>query len=290
MLAALIVLWETALGLAADRAIIVLDASGSMWGQIDGRPKVEIARETLRTVPQSVPADMELGLMAYGHRRKGDQEQKAAELDRSIDVFLREGKEDLALAAQSRLNSISRLVQNYDEMLERQEAEYQSLKDARLKLEAKLTTVKQEREELQVLLDLARSKELTAQTIKSLDGLMGSGDDDIAVREVVRLNGPRARGLAKSRIAVRERARSDVRATTEGHAPGARGHVDCVEIVRDQAIANAVPIVLVTDPQAQVTHEAAIGTVDKKQLETLLARGLEEDVAVDVIVRGMLAD
>ncbi|MDD3827430.1 MAG: hypothetical protein GX597_04205 [Anaerolineaceae bacterium] len=113
-------------------------------------------------------------------RRKGDQEQKAAELDRSIDVFLREGKEDLALAAQSRLNSISRLVQNYDEMLERQEAEYQSLKDARLKLEAKLTTVKQEREELQVLLDLARSKELTAQTIKSLDGLMGSGDADIS--------------------------------------------------------------------------------------------------------------
>jgi phage shock protein A len=113
-------------------------------------------------------------------RRKADQEQKAAELDRSIDVFLREGKEDLALAAQSRLNSVSRLVQNYEEMLERQEAEYQSLKDARLKLEAKLTTVKQEREELQALLDLARSKELTAQTIKSLDGLMGSGDTDVS--------------------------------------------------------------------------------------------------------------
>ncbi|MGC9359881.1 MAG: SufB/SufD family protein [Anaerolineae bacterium] len=120
--------------------------------------------------------------------------------------------------------------------------------------------------------------------------LMGSGDDDIFVREVVRLNGARARGLAKSRIAVRERASSDVHATTEGHAPGARGHVDCVEIVRDQAIANAVPVVRVTHPQAQVTHEAAIGTVDKKQLETLLARGLEEDAAVDVIVRGMLAD
>ena len=121
-------------------------------------------------------------------RRKADQEQRAAELDRSIDVFLREGKEDLALAAQSKLNSISRLVQNYDEMLERQEAEYQSLKDARLKLEAKLTTVKQEREELQVLLDLARSKELTAQTIKSLDGLMGSGDADVSrVAEGIRV-------------------------------------------------------------------------------------------------------
>jgi phage shock protein A len=112
-------------------------------------------------------------------RKKADLDQRAAELDRNIDIFLREGKEDLALAAQSKLNSVNRLVQNYDEMIQRQETEFQSLKDARLKLEAKLTTVKQEREELQALLDLARSKELTAKTIKSLDDLMGSGDADI---------------------------------------------------------------------------------------------------------------
>lgn len=56
---------------AADRAIVVLDASGSMWGQIDGKPKLEIARETLKSVLQTIPADMELGLMAYGHREKG---------------------------------------------------------------------------------------------------------------------------------------------------------------------------------------------------------------------------
>jgi phage shock protein A len=121
-------------------------------------------------------------------RKKSDADQRAAELDRNIDIFLREGKEDLALAAQSKLNSVNRLIQNYEDMLQRQEAEFQSLKDARLKLEAKLTTVKQEREELQVLLDLARSKELTARTIKSLDDLMGSGDDDISrVAEGIRL-------------------------------------------------------------------------------------------------------
>jgi phage shock protein A len=113
-------------------------------------------------------------------RRKADMDQRAAELDRNIDIFLREGKEDLALAAQSKLNSVGRLIQNYDEMLERQETEFQGLKDARLKLEAKLTTVKQEREELQALLDLARSKELTAKAIKSLDDLMGTDDADIA--------------------------------------------------------------------------------------------------------------
>jgi len=113
-------------------------------------------------------------------RKKAALDQNAAELDRNIDIFLREGKEDLALAAQSKLNSISRLLQNYDEMIGRQESEFNNLKDVRLKLEAKLTTVKQEREELQALLDLARSKELTAKTIKSLDDLMSADDADVS--------------------------------------------------------------------------------------------------------------
>ena len=57
--------------IAAERVIIVLDASGSMWGQIEGKTKIEIARETLGVVLQSVPGDLELGLIAYGHRAKG---------------------------------------------------------------------------------------------------------------------------------------------------------------------------------------------------------------------------
>ena len=36
--------------LAEGRSIIVLDGSGSMWGQIDGRPKLEIARAALGQV------------------------------------------------------------------------------------------------------------------------------------------------------------------------------------------------------------------------------------------------
>lgn len=74
IVAAALLLWTTTLGLAADRVVIVLDASGSMWAQIDGKPKLEIARESLRTVLQSVPADKEIGFMAYGHREKGSCE------------------------------------------------------------------------------------------------------------------------------------------------------------------------------------------------------------------------
>ncbi|MDQ2065571.1 VWA domain-containing protein [Xinfangfangia sp. CPCC 101601] len=58
--------------LGDGKSIIVLDASGSMWGQIEGRAKLEIAREALGQVLASTPADSEIGLMAYGHRSKGD--------------------------------------------------------------------------------------------------------------------------------------------------------------------------------------------------------------------------
>jgi hypothetical protein len=44
----------------------------------------------------------------------------------------------------------------------------------------------------------------------------------------------------------------------------------------------------VTDKQAKVTHEAAIGSIDKKQMQTLMARGLDEEEAVKIIVRGIL--
>lgn len=57
---------------AEGRTMIILDGSGSMWGQIDGTPKLEIARSALSEVLASLPADTELGLIAYGHRTKGD--------------------------------------------------------------------------------------------------------------------------------------------------------------------------------------------------------------------------
>ncbi|MGQ9457081.1 MAG: PspA/IM30 family protein [Anaerolineae bacterium] len=114
-------------------------------------------------------------------RRKTEEyEARAAELDRNIDIFLQEGKEELAAATQSKLNSVRRSLAAYREQYERQQGEYQKLLDAKLKLEAKLATTKQEREELQVLLDLARSKEITVRTIRSLDDLVGAGDSDVA--------------------------------------------------------------------------------------------------------------
>ena len=118
--------------------------------------------------------------------------------------------------------------------------------------------------------------------------VLGSGDDRITLREEVSLDGDDARSLIKTRIALKDRATAMVTGITAGHAPGARGHVDCLELVRDQAVASAVPMVNVTNPLAKVTHEAAIGTVDRRQMETLMAHGLTPEQAVDVIIRGVL--
>ena len=116
----------------------------------------------------------------------------------------------------------------------------------------------------------------------------GFGEDKVDVNEVVRLNGEGSRGLTKTRVAVRDQATSEIYTTTEGNAPGAVGHMDCTEIVRGAAVARNMPVVVVRNDRARVTHEAAIGSVNRKELETLMARGLSEDEAVDIIIRGML--
>lgn len=57
---------------SANRIILVLDASGSMWGQIKGTPKIDIARSAINDLLADWDPAMELGLVAYGHNNKGD--------------------------------------------------------------------------------------------------------------------------------------------------------------------------------------------------------------------------
>lgn len=108
------------------------------------------------------------------YKKKGDQ------LDRNIDTLVMQGKTDLARAAQAELNTTRRLQEQYHEQWVRQQREYELLKSARLKLQARLVTIRQEQKELEALMELAKSKEATVKAIKSLDDLAGVGDSDIA--------------------------------------------------------------------------------------------------------------
>ncbi|MCD6275218.1 MAG: SufD family Fe-S cluster assembly protein [Thermoplasmata archaeon] len=113
-------------------------------------------------------------------------------------------------------------------------------------------------------------------------------DDEIHTNESIILEGAHSSGVIKTRMALRNRAKSFVIGKTVGLGEYSKGHVDCTEIIMDDAQAEASPIVIGKNPKAKVTHEAAIGSVDKKQLITLMTRGLTEEEAIDVIVSGLL--
>lgn len=56
----------------APRTMLILDGSGSMWGQIDGTAKITIARDAIAGMLDGWPEGREIGLTVYGHTREGD--------------------------------------------------------------------------------------------------------------------------------------------------------------------------------------------------------------------------
>jgi len=61
-----------AAGGAKEKVVIVIDSSGSMAGRIRGVPKIDIARKAVRDLVRTWSRQIDLGVIAYGHRRKGD--------------------------------------------------------------------------------------------------------------------------------------------------------------------------------------------------------------------------
>ena len=56
-----------------NNLIFILDSSGSMWGRIEGDlPKISVAKSVMTDLISGLDAGSSVGLIAYGHRRKGD--------------------------------------------------------------------------------------------------------------------------------------------------------------------------------------------------------------------------
>lgn len=52
--------------------VFIYDASGSMWGQMEGKTKMEIASSVLSESINDFAENQKIGLVVYGHREKGD--------------------------------------------------------------------------------------------------------------------------------------------------------------------------------------------------------------------------
>ncbi len=113
--------------------------------------------------------------------------------------------------------------------------------------------------------------------------------DSINIIEKINLTGPKSKSLIKLRAAAKDGGKVYMQGETYASAAGAIGHVDCQEIVVGKnSVARAVPIVEVTHDQARITHEASVGKINQKELETLMTRGLNEEEATELIVNSMM--
>lgn len=74
-------------------------------------------------------------------------------------------------------------------------------------------------------------------------------------------------------------------------ATGARSYTDCKSLILDEkSISNAIPEVKVECNEAEVSHEASVGKISDEAIYYLKTRGISEDEARAMIVRGFTGD
>lgn len=112
---------------------------------------------------------------------------------------------------------------------------------------------------------------------------------DIDTGGMVNLNGRRARAEIMSR-SISMGGRMCARGRLVGNAPDVKAHLECRSIIlKDGGSTVAVPELEAHVADVEMTHEAAVGKIARDQIEYLMSRGLNEDQAVSMIVRGFLS-
>lgn len=112
---------------------------------------------------------------------------------------------------------------------------------------------------------------------------------DIDTGGMVNLNGVRSRAEIMSR-SISMGGRMCARGRLVGNAPDIKAHLECRSIIlKDGGATIAVPELEAHVADVEMTHEAAVGKIARDQIEYLMSRGLDEDQAVSMIVRGFLS-
>jgi len=99
---------------------------------------------------------------------------------------------------------------------------------------------------------------------------------------------PEARGEIISRV-VSDGGEVTARGYLEGGAANTRGHMECSGLLlQDGGFIHAVPELRGSFPSTNLSHEAAVGKIADEEIHYLMTRGLDEDAAISLIVRGFL--
>lgn len=104
------------------RYLFILDGSGSMWQKVENQYKIETAKSVMNQLVGKIPDKTEVGLIAYGHRKKEDCNDievlaPLAPIDRAllterIKGLNPQGKTPIALSIQAALDLLQKQKQS----------------------------------------------------------------------------------------------------------------------------------------------------------------------------------
>jgi len=78
------------------------------------------------------------------------------------------------------------------------------------------------------------------------------------------------------------------RGMIEGLTSHTKGHIECRGLILRDGIIHAIPEIKGDVVDTELSHEAAVGKIARDEIEYLMSRGLDEDVATSTIIRGFL--
>ena len=108
---------------------------------------------------------------------------------------------------------------------------------------------------------------------------------DVGSRVV--LNAPDTRAEIISR-AISSGGSIIARGELVGKVSGIKAHLECHGLILNEGLMQAIPELSGYVPGVEMSHEAAVGKIDQREIEYLMARGLDEEEAISTIVRGFL--
>lgn len=73
-----------------------------------------------------------------------------------------------------------------------------------------------------------------------------------------------------------------------GATQGTKGHIECRGLILEDGLVHAIPEIEGRVKGTELSHEAAVGKIAQDEIDYLVSRGLDEEVATATIIRGFL--
>jgi len=110
---------------------------------------------------------------------------------------------------------------------------------------------------------------------------------DVGSRVILREEGCRTEVISRN---VSTGGRIIARGHLVGETPGVKGHLECRGPMRSaKGVIHAVPELEARMAGVEMSHEAAVGKIAREEIEYLMSRGLSEEEATSLIIKGFLS-